>query len=142
MLDRWHADEPTRVANHHVDRLRRDLGGRHHEVAFVLTVLVIGHNDELPRGDVREGCLDAVKGLVHETVRFEGDESARWCKRGDGLAALTAYFLGFARGLGSAPFFSAQVGLGSALAVQRRKLRTEAKVPSIWKPGLARISFK
>ena len=71
------------MANHHIDRLRRDLRRRHYEVAFVLAVLVIGHNDELPRGDVREGCLDAVKGLVHETVRFEGDESARWCKRGD-----------------------------------------------------------
>ena len=68
VFDRRDTDEPARVADHHVDRFGGDLGRRHHEVAFVLAVLVVGHNDELPRGDVREGCLDAVKGLVHETV--------------------------------------------------------------------------
>ena len=53
MLDGRDADEASRVTDHHVDGLRGGLGGRHHEVALVLAVLVVGHDDELPGGNVR-----------------------------------------------------------------------------------------
>jgi len=80
-------------------------------------------------------------GSSMERWKAEVGESSRGRKRGDGFPARARYFLGFSRGLGRAPFFSAQVGLGSGLAVQRRKLRSVAVAPSMWKLGLARISF-
>ena len=55
------ADDAAAVADHHVDGLRRCLGGGHDQVALVLPILVIGHDHELPLADVLNDILDAVE---------------------------------------------------------------------------------
>ena len=46
---------------HEVDRFRRRLFCRHHQVAFVLAIGVVGHDDELPRRDVAHDIVDGIE---------------------------------------------------------------------------------
>jgi hypothetical protein len=55
------ADQSPPVDRHEVDVIGRDHGRGHHEVAFVLTILVVGDDDHLALADVFEGVFDAVE---------------------------------------------------------------------------------
>ena len=55
------ADEPAAVGGHEVDGLGGDVRGRADQVAFVLAVLVVGHDDHPPLADVLDGVLDTVE---------------------------------------------------------------------------------
>ena len=52
------ADQAAPVAGHEVDRLGRDGGGRHRQVAFVLAVLVVDDDDHPPGADGLDGVVD------------------------------------------------------------------------------------
>jgi len=62
--DHRHADQTAGVLAHKVDRGRRRQLSRHHEVAFVLPVLVVEHHHHLAGADVPDGLLDGVEGAV------------------------------------------------------------------------------
>ncbi len=53
-----HADEAAAVARHEVDGLGRDLLGGHDEVAFVLAVLVVDHDEHAACANLGDGLLD------------------------------------------------------------------------------------
>ena len=55
LLGQGQADQAPALARHEVDRLRRHLLGREHEVALVLPVLVVHDDDELARAQVLDG---------------------------------------------------------------------------------------
>ena len=50
--------EAARVRGHEVDRVRRDVLGRHHEVALVLAILVVDDDDHPAGGDLLKRLLD------------------------------------------------------------------------------------
>ncbi len=56
-----HADQAAGLFAHEVDRLGRDLLGRHHEVAFVFAVLVVEDDDHLAGADVVDCILDRIE---------------------------------------------------------------------------------
>ena len=56
-----HADQSAGVLAHEVDRIGRDHRRRHHDVAFVLAVLVVEDDDHLPGPNVRDRALDRVE---------------------------------------------------------------------------------
>ena len=58
LLGQREADEPAALTGHEVDGLRSHLLGRHHEVALVLAVAVIGDDDHLALLDLSDGLLD------------------------------------------------------------------------------------
>ena len=66
-FDGGNADDAAAVADHHIDFVRRDGGGRHDEIALVFPVLVVGHDDEPAGGDVLNGRFDQVerRGGIH-----------------------------------------------------------------------------
>ena len=70
------------MTDHHVHRFGCDLGGGHHQVAFVFAVLIIRHNHEFPGGNIREGFFDGVKRLGH-VMRLESVGLDAGRKRGD-----------------------------------------------------------
>jgi hypothetical protein len=55
------ADEPAAEARHEVDVLRAHLLRGHHEIAFVLAILVVHDDDHAARGDVGEDVFDVVQ---------------------------------------------------------------------------------
>ena len=55
------ADESTPVHGHKVHRFRRHLLRRHHEIAFVLAICVIGHDHEFPGANIFEDVFDGVE---------------------------------------------------------------------------------
>jgi hypothetical protein len=58
LLGQAQADEPASVRGHEVDRLRgRELRGDR-EVAFILTVRGVDHDDQLPLADVLDRVVD------------------------------------------------------------------------------------
>ena len=60
------ADESARMGGHEGDRLRRDVGGGEHQVAFVFAVFVVGDDDHFPGPDVGDEFLDRIEcNLVH-----------------------------------------------------------------------------
>src|SRR5439155_19234991 len=52
------ADPPARVRRHEVDVIGGDELGGHDEVALVLAVLVVDHDDHAPGGDLLERLFD------------------------------------------------------------------------------------
>ena len=56
------ADEPAPVQGHEVDHLGRGELGRTDEVALVLAVLVVGHDDDLAVPQVVDRLLDGAEG--------------------------------------------------------------------------------
>ncbi len=54
-------DEPARMHRHEVDQIRRDPLRRAHQVALVLAILVIGHDNEAAVTDVLDRPLDGSK---------------------------------------------------------------------------------
>ena len=56
-----HADQSAPMHRHEVHILRRGLLRRHHEIAFVFAVGVVGHDDELSLGDVAHHVIDRVE---------------------------------------------------------------------------------
>ena len=54
-------DQTAPVARHEVDALGRDLLGRDGQIALILAILVIRHDDELPGGNILDGFLDGRK---------------------------------------------------------------------------------
>ena len=56
-----HADQTPPVSGHEVDRLGSDLFGRHYQIAFVLAVGVVCHNDHAALGDVAHHIIDGVE---------------------------------------------------------------------------------
>ena len=46
---------------HEIDRLRRRLFRGHDEIAFVFAVGVVGHDDDLPGGDVVQDIVNRVE---------------------------------------------------------------------------------
>src|SRR6185436_194646 len=66
------ADQPTCLAGHEVDVLRRRELGRESQVALVLAVLVVADDDHPARADVLERLLAAGKrrALAHRSSSF------------------------------------------------------------------------
>jgi hypothetical protein len=62
------ADEPAAETRHEVDVGGRYLFGGHHQVSFVLPVLVVHDHDHAPGGDVGEDFFDGVE-RFHEAFR-------------------------------------------------------------------------
>src|SRR6185437_6881128 len=62
------ADEAAAVQRHEVDEVGRHHLGRADEVALVLAILVIGHDDDLAVAQVVDGLLDGAEG-AHEAPR-------------------------------------------------------------------------
>ena len=56
------ADQAAAVQRHEVDHLGRGQLGRADEVALVLAVLVVGHDDDLAVAQVVDGLLDGAEG--------------------------------------------------------------------------------
>src|SRR5262249_19008081 len=61
LAEQRHADQSAAVLGHEVHRLGRDLLGRHHQVAFVLAVLVVDHEQDAPLTDLLDALLDGRK---------------------------------------------------------------------------------
>ena len=59
-----HADQSAGVLAHEVDRLGRDHLGRHDEIALVLAVLVVEHDDHLAGANVGDRLVDGVERAV------------------------------------------------------------------------------
>ena len=55
------ADEASAVERHEVDHLGRDQLGRADKIALVLTVLVIGHDDDFPVAQVLDRLFDGAE---------------------------------------------------------------------------------
>ena len=77
LLGEGEADEAAAVAGHEVDGLGRDVLGGQGEVALVLAVLVVDHDDHAARadfghgaGNVGEGRLEGAGGLGHVLLYF------------------------------------------------------------------------
>ena len=75
LADDRHADEAAGLFAHEVDRLGGHHLGRHHEVAFVLAVLVVQDDHHLAGANVGDRILDAVEDGLFEfpiaEVRFQ-----------------------------------------------------------------------
>ena len=56
-----HTDEPPSVLGHEVDCLRRHLLGGHDEIAFVLPILIVHHDDDLALAKLLDGLVDGVQ---------------------------------------------------------------------------------
>ena len=72
LLGEGEADEAAAVAGHEVDSLGSDVLGGQGEIAFVLAVLVVDHDDHAAgldighgAGDIGEGRLGSAGGLRH-----------------------------------------------------------------------------
>jgi hypothetical protein len=61
MLQHGYAHNAAAVANHHVDRLRGRLGGRHDQIPLIFTILVVRHDHQLAFVDVLHDGLDTVE---------------------------------------------------------------------------------
>ena len=62
LLGERQADEPAALAGHEVDRLGRDQVGGHGQVALVLAILVVDHDDHAAGADLGDGLVDAAGG--------------------------------------------------------------------------------
>src|SRR5678816_2303348 len=64
-----HTDEAAAVLGHEVDRLRSGLLGRHQQVALVLAVLVVDHDQQAAGADLLDALLDRDElGLAHRVI--------------------------------------------------------------------------
>ena len=61
LAEHGNADQAAAVLRHEVHRFRRDPVGRHHEVAFVLAILVVHDEEEAPLSDLLDALLDGRK---------------------------------------------------------------------------------
>ena len=68
LLREAEADEPARVRDHEVDRLRRRELGGDRQVALVLAVLVVDDDDEAAGADVLDRLLDGGEGALGARV--------------------------------------------------------------------------
>src|SRR3989442_15172700 len=73
------ADQPAPLRRHEIDHLRGDLLGRADQVALVLAVLVVRHDDELPRADVRDRPL--YRSVPHSCLTYLPTRSPSTCTR-------------------------------------------------------------
>ena len=55
------ADQAAAVTRHEVDRLRRHVRGRHHEIAFVLAVLVVDEHHHVAVSELGDQVVDGVE---------------------------------------------------------------------------------
>ena len=62
------ADEPARVRRQEIDHRRGDPLGGADQVSLVLAALVVGHDDELPRTNVRDRLFYGV--LRHSCLTY------------------------------------------------------------------------
>ncbi len=88
LLSEGEADEAAAVAGHEVDGLGGDVLGGQGEVALVLAVLVVDHDDHAAgldfvkgAGDVGKGGLGGAGGLGHDAAFIFAD-SGRECQKG------------------------------------------------------------
>ena len=56
-----HADQAAAMHGHEVDRFRRGFLRRHHEIALVLAIFVVGHDHDLACRDVAHDIVDRVE---------------------------------------------------------------------------------
>ena len=49
------------MGGHEIDRFGRDLLRRYHQIAFILTIGIVGHNDHASFGDVAQHIVNRVK---------------------------------------------------------------------------------
>src|SRR6185369_4130093 len=71
-----HADQPAPVHGHEVHRFRRGLVGGQDQVTFVLTVLVVGDQQEMSLADLLEGLLDRDEHA--HVIPFSSSERCRY----------------------------------------------------------------
>ena len=74
------ADESPAVGCHEVDGLRRDELGRHGQVALVLPVLIVHHDDHPAALDLLESLLDGRESFLHTHV-LRSSNQANPCSR-------------------------------------------------------------
>src|SRR5256886_12276154 len=74
-----HADQPASVRRHEVDHVRRDLFGRTDEISLVFAPLVVRHDDELPRANVRDRLF--YRAERHSCLTYFPSTSASTCTR-------------------------------------------------------------
>src|SRR3989475_7495522 len=73
------ADQPAPMRRHKIDHLGGDLLGRADQVALVLAVLIVRHDDELPRADVRDRPL--YRSVPHSCLTYLPTRSPSTCTR-------------------------------------------------------------
>jgi hypothetical protein len=61
LLGQRQADQPTAVARHEVDVFRAHMLGRHDQIAFILTILIVHDDDHASRTQIRKNALDRVQ---------------------------------------------------------------------------------
>jgi hypothetical protein len=71
LLREREADEAAAVPGHEVDVLGPRAGRRHQEIALVLALLVVHHDDHAPRGELCKELLDR----IHRTPRASSSRS-------------------------------------------------------------------
>ena len=67
-----HANQAAPVLRHEIDRFGRHLLRRHDQIAFVLAVGVVGHDDHAPFGDVAQhivNCIELKCSVVFAIIR-------------------------------------------------------------------------
>jgi hypothetical protein len=72
------ANQAASMFSHEVDGLRRDLPGRHHEIAFVLPILIIDEDDELPFFDILDCVFDRIERCRHIPPNLYGPACIGW----------------------------------------------------------------
>src|SRR5256886_1799396 len=72
-------DEPAPVRREEIDHCRSDPLGGADQVPLVLAALVVGHDDELPRTDIRDGLFYGV--LWHKCLTYFPSTSPSTCTR-------------------------------------------------------------
>ena len=87
LLGEGEADEAAAVAGHEVDGFGSDVLGGQGQVALVLAVLVVDHDDHAARanfveraGDVGKGRLEGVGGLGHGALLFSHEAGVSLCR--------------------------------------------------------------
>jgi hypothetical protein len=55
------ADQAAAVFGHEIDRVRRDLLGRHDQIAFVLAIFIIHDDDHAPLAQIFDNLFGAVQ---------------------------------------------------------------------------------
>src|SRR5258705_10207008 len=73
------ANEPAPMRGHEIDHLGGDGVGRADQVTLVLAVLVIRHDDELPRADIRDGLF--YRSERHSCLTYLPTTSPSTCTR-------------------------------------------------------------
>ena len=84
MFDRRHTHDAAAIANHHVDGLWRHHRRRRDQITFVLPVFIVGDDDKLAGGNIRDRGLNGIKGRLvgccHDTMVRRTSRAIKKCQ--------------------------------------------------------------